>query len=136
MTRFARVALGDRVSYARVDAELHVELLDGTPFGDHRPTGERHPLTHVRLLAPVQPPNILAIGLNYRAHAVESGAAISERPVLFIKANTAVCGPDDPIMLPRIAPDEVDYECELAIVIGKTARHRRGGARLCARLIC
>ncbi len=123
MTRFARVALGDRVSYARVDAELHVELLDGTPFGDHRPTGERHPLTHVRLLAPVQPPNILAIGLNYRAHAVESGAAIPERPVLFIKANTAVCGPDDPIMLPRIAPDEVDYECELAIVIGKTARH-------------
>lgn len=123
MTRFARVALGDRVSYARVDAELHVELLDGTPFGDHRPTGERHPLTHVSLLAPVQPPNILAIGLNYRAHAVESGAAIPERPVLFIKANTAVCGPDDPIMLPRIAPDEVDYECELAIVIGKTARH-------------
>lgn len=123
MTRFARVALGDRVSYARVDAELHVELLDGTPFGDHRPTGERHPLTDVRLLAPVQPPNILAIGLNYRAHAVESGAAIPERPVLFIKANTAVCGPYDPIMLPRIAPDEVDYECELAIVIGKTARH-------------
>jgi 2-keto-4-pentenoate hydratase/2-oxohepta-3-ene-1,7-dioic acid hydratase in catechol pathway len=123
MTRFARVALGDRVSYARVDAELHVELLDGTPFGDHRPTGERHPLTHVRLLAPVQPPNILAIGLNYRAHAVESGAAIPERPVLFIKANTAVCGPDEPIVLPRIAPDEVDYECELAIVIGKTARH-------------
>lgn len=77
----------------------------------------------MRLLAPVQPPNILAIGLNYRAHAVESGAAIPERPVLFIKANTAVCGPDDPIMLPRIAPDEVDYECELAIVIGKTARH-------------
>jgi 2-keto-4-pentenoate hydratase/2-oxohepta-3-ene-1,7-dioic acid hydratase in catechol pathway len=123
MTRFARVALGDRVSYARVDAELHVELLDGTPFGDHRPTGERHPLTHVRLLAPVQPPNILAIGLNYRAHAIESGAAIPERPVLFIKANTAVCGPDEPIVLPRIAPDEVDYECELAIVIGKTARH-------------
>jgi len=123
MTRFARVALGDRVSYAMVTADLQAEFLQGTPFGDYRLTGERHALADVRLLAPVQPPNILAIGLNYRAHAIESGAPIPERPVLFIKANTAVCGPDDPIMLPRIAPDEVDYECELAIVIGKTARH-------------
>lgn len=123
MTRFARVALGDRVSYAMVTADLQAEFLQGTPFGDYRLAGERHALADVRLLAPVQPPNILAIGLNYRAHAIESGAPIPERPVLFIKANTAVCGPDDPIMLPRIAPDEVDYECELAIVIGKTARH-------------
>jgi 2-keto-4-pentenoate hydratase/2-oxohepta-3-ene-1,7-dioic acid hydratase in catechol pathway len=123
MTRFARVALNGDVHYALVDQQQQLQLLRGTPFGAWEPTGERRSLAEVRLLAPVRPPNILAIGLNYRAHAIESGAAIPERPVLFIKATTAACGPDDPIVLPRIAPHEVDYECELAIVIGKAARH-------------
>lgn len=49
--------------------------------------------------------------------------AIPERPVIFFKTTTAVCGPGDPIMLPTMAPDEVDYECELVMVIGKAARH-------------
>ncbi|MEN6478985.1 MAG: fumarylacetoacetate hydrolase family protein [Anaerolineales bacterium] len=123
MTRFARVAVGGVARYARLTADQQVELLDGSPFGSWRPSGETRPLAAVRLLAPVEPPNILAIGLNYRAHAIESGAPIPERPVLFIKATTAACGPEDPILLPRVAPDEVDYEAELAIVIGKKARH-------------
>lgn len=77
-----------------------------------------------RLLPPVPlpPPNVFGIGLNYRQHAAETGAVAPENPLIFIKASTSVIGPGDPIMLPRAAPHEVDFEAELAIVIGKTAR--------------
>jgi 2-keto-4-pentenoate hydratase/2-oxohepta-3-ene-1,7-dioic acid hydratase in catechol pathway len=111
------------VRYGVLEGEDTLRVIDGGPFGDRRPTEVTVPLAQVRLLAPVEPPNIIAIGLNYRAHAIESGAPMPERPVIFIKATTALCGPDDAIVLPKMAPNEVDYECELAIVIGKTARH-------------
>lgn len=77
-----------------------------------------------RLLAPIEPCNIFCIGLNYRAHAAETGAPIPEHPVVFMKPTTAVCGPGDPIRLPRACEHgpEVDYEAELAVVIGRTAR--------------
>jgi 2-keto-4-pentenoate hydratase/2-oxohepta-3-ene-1,7-dioic acid hydratase in catechol pathway len=77
-----------------------------------------------KLLAPVSPVNLLCIGLNYRKHAEEGKANIPERPVLFIKATSAVQNPGDPIVLPRhLRSDEVDYECELAIVIGKRCKN-------------
>lgn len=75
-----------------------------------------------RLLAPVEPPNIFAIGRNYRAHIEETGARVPESPLVFLKATTSVIGPDEPIVLPAAAPNEVDFEAELAIVIGRTAR--------------
>lgn len=77
-----------------------------------------------RLLAPVPcpPPNVFGIGLNYRCHAAETHRPAPEKPLVFLKASTAVCGPGDPIELPRSAPDEVDYEAELAVVIGRRAR--------------
>lgn len=74
-------------------------------------------------MAPVEPPNIFAIGLNYRAHAVEGGEAIPKAPILFIKASSALAGTNQPILLPRVAPNEVDYEAELVIVLGKRARN-------------
>lgn len=76
-----------------------------------------------RLLAPVAPPNILAIGLNYRRHARESGKEIPTEPFVFVKLTTSLNNPGDPIVLPASAPDEVDYESELAIVVGKKARN-------------
>jgi 2-keto-4-pentenoate hydratase/2-oxohepta-3-ene-1,7-dioic acid hydratase in catechol pathway len=77
-----------------------------------------------KLLAPVVPVNLLCIGLNYRRHAEEGKAPIPERPVLFIKATTTVQNPGDPIVLPRhLRSDEVDYECELAVVIGKRCKN-------------
>jgi 2-keto-4-pentenoate hydratase/2-oxohepta-3-ene-1,7-dioic acid hydratase in catechol pathway len=100
-----------------------LRVIEGDLFGAWRTTDMTVPLAQVKLLAPVDPPNIIAIGLNYRAHATESGAPFPERPVIFLKATTAVCGPDDAIVLPKMAPNEVDYECELGIIIGKTARH-------------
>lgn len=80
------------------------------------------PVRITRLLAPAEPPNIFAIGRNYRAHAAETGSAVPEKPLVFMKPTTAVCHPDDPVYLPACAPNEVDFEAELAIVIGRTAR--------------
>jgi len=75
-----------------------------------------------KLLVPIDPPNVYAIGLNYRAHADEGGFDYPDEPVIFIKATTSVMAWDEPIELPRSAPDEVDYESEMALVIGKRAR--------------
>jgi 2-keto-4-pentenoate hydratase/2-oxohepta-3-ene-1,7-dioic acid hydratase in catechol pathway len=93
--------------------------LSDSPFAGGVATGE--PLAVQRLLTPLEPVNILAIGLNYRRHAEESNMALPERPVLFIKPTSAVIGPDQAIVLPKDS-DEVDYEAELAVIIGKTAK--------------
>ena len=100
-----------------------LQLIEGDLWGEWRLAKESVPLAIVRLLAPVTPPNVIAMGLNYRGHAAESKAQVPPRPALFLKATTSVCGPLDPIVLPHMAPDEVDYECELAIVVGKTAHN-------------
>ncbi len=78
-----------------------------------------------RLLAPVQPPNIFCIGLNYRAHAAESNSPIPETPVLFMKPTTALANPGDAIRIPLCTQrgPEVDYEVELAVVIAKEVRN-------------
>lgn len=77
-----------------------------------------------KLLAPVDPVTILGIGLNYAEHAKESGMEPPERPVLFVKGINTVQHPNDPILLPTFqASSEVDYECELAVVIGKPCKN-------------
>jgi 2-keto-4-pentenoate hydratase/2-oxohepta-3-ene-1,7-dioic acid hydratase in catechol pathway len=77
-----------------------------------------------RILAPVQPAAIFCIGLNYRRHAAETGASLPEWPVLFMKSPGAVQDPEGPIALPRaLASGQVDYEGELAVVIGKRCRN-------------
>ncbi len=76
-----------------------------------------------KLFAPVVPSTILCIGLNYREHAGESGMKVPKYPVLFIKSLNALSNPGDPIVLPPIEPVEVDYECELVVVIGKEGKN-------------
>ena len=88
-------------------------------------TGEILEERMVKLLAPVQAPNIICIGLNYKPHAAEADMKLPELPLIFLKTTTALAGPQDPILLPKIAPDNVDYEGELAIVIKKTAKNVR-----------
>ena len=83
--------------------------------------GLGRPLDSVRLLAPAQPSKIVAIGLNYRAHAAEFGKSIPEEPMLFLKPSTAVIGPGDDIIYPSHMSRRVDYEAELAVVIGRKA---------------
>jgi 2-keto-4-pentenoate hydratase/2-oxohepta-3-ene-1,7-dioic acid hydratase in catechol pathway len=103
--------------------EKGVHPCDGNPFtGLVRQSGLLD-LADVKLLPPVEPPNIICLGLNYRAHAVETGHPLPAEPLVFIKATTALCGTGDPIVLPAQYPDRIDYEAELAIVIGKKARN-------------
>ena len=84
--------------------------------------GDGIPLGEVDLLAPIpDPPQFVGIGLNYRAHAAESGAPIPAAPISFPFFNSSIIGPDDPILLPPFT-DEVDWEVELGVVIGREAR--------------
>jgi 2-keto-4-pentenoate hydratase/2-oxohepta-3-ene-1,7-dioic acid hydratase in catechol pathway len=108
-------------SYGMVDG-IHLYPCDGDPFTRLiRQTAVLDPAA-VKLLPPVDPPNIICIGLNYRKHAEETGIPIPSEPLIFIKATTSLCGPGDAIVLPAHTPDKIDYEAELAIVIGKRAK--------------
>ena len=97
-------------------------LLDGELYGELRPTGRQAPIA--KLLAPVSPVNILCIGLNYRGHAEETGSELPEHPIIFMKPTTALLDPGEPIPLPKCCArgPEVDYEAELAVVIGRMTR--------------
>ncbi len=99
------------------------KLINGNIFDSFEITDEEMSLNEVELLSPVDPPNILAIGLNYQRHAEETGHEFLEQPVLFLKATTSIIGSEDNIIIPEQAPDYVDYEAELAIVIGKKAKN-------------
>lgn len=110
-------------SYGILESDLQITPVEGDVFGKWKRSHRRVRLETVRLLCPVQPPNILAIALNYRTHVLEAGQEIPTAPALFLKASTAIIGPDQPIVLPAMAPNEVDYEAELVIVVGKLARN-------------
>ena len=99
-----------------------VPYLGSDPFSGLQPGTKGIAVS--RWLAPVRPTDIYGIGLNYRAHAAETGATLPELPVVFMKPSTAVTDPGSPILLPTACEHgpEVDYEAELAVVIGKTAR--------------
>jgi 2-keto-4-pentenoate hydratase/2-oxohepta-3-ene-1,7-dioic acid hydratase in catechol pathway len=87
-----------------------------------RPAAVRYPVATTKLLAPIPDPHkVLCIGLNYRDHAAETGAAIPRDPVLFSKFATAIIGPEEAIVLPPVS-QKVDYEAELVLVIGKKGR--------------
>lgn len=110
------------IFYGKLESE-EIFPIEGDVFGDFRLRSQPIKREEVRLLAPVNPPNIIAIGLNYRKHAQESGLAYPEKPVIFLKATSSLIGPEDKIIIPQMAPDEVDYEAELTIVIGKKAKN-------------
>jgi len=96
--------------------------LEGDIYGDFHQTDER--LKPIRRLAPVVPTAIYGIGLNYREHAAEMNADLPEHPVVFMKSPGSVQDPDSPIILPRhLHSDQVDYECELAAVIGRRCKN-------------
>ncbi len=94
--------------------------IEGDLFSSFQVTDQK--IKVEKLLAPVVPVDILCIGLNYREHAAESNSPIPPHPVLFIKGGNTLNNPGDPILIPRRS-NQIDYECELAIVIGKTAKN-------------
>lgn len=120
IVRFQRE--GTDATYGLLGPDNAITPVSGDIFGEWQRSGQPIRREEVRLLAPVQPPNIIALGLNYRAHAEESAMETPDHPLVFLKATSSVIGPDEPIFLPSAAPAEVDYEAELAVVIGKRAR--------------
>jgi len=121
--RIARYEIGGDVRFGRIDpAAGTVHDLAGPPFEAIRQTGAAHRLDAVRLLAPVSPGKIVAVGLNYKDHAKEVGMVIPDEPLLFLKAPTAVIGPDADIVYPPQSR-RVDYEAELAVVIARKAKN-------------
>jgi 2-keto-4-pentenoate hydratase/2-oxohepta-3-ene-1,7-dioic acid hydratase in catechol pathway len=123
--RLLRFRFGDRIATGAVDRGSDVaRVLQGTFFEDPLPTGEEVPLDDVRLLAPVLPSKLVCVGKNYAAHAAEFDQSVPEEPLLFLKPSTAVIGPGEPIQLLPFST-RIDYEGELAVVIGRLARNIR-----------
>jgi 2-keto-4-pentenoate hydratase/2-oxohepta-3-ene-1,7-dioic acid hydratase in catechol pathway len=107
----------------RLLLEAGPQLLQKAERAADNPRAVRLPAAETRLLAPIPDPHkIVCVGLNYRDHAAESGAPIPKDPVLFSKYATALIGPEEAIVLPS-SSNEVDFEAELVIVIGKKGRH-------------
>lgn len=125
--RIARFTTGDEPRYGFIQSENgkdYIAVLSGDPlYTPIAPTGERVELGDgVRLLAPVIPRSkVVGVGRNFADHAKEMGNEVPSSPLLFFKPNTAVIGPDDPIVLPDFS-QEVSYEAELAIVIGRVTK--------------
>ena len=95
--------------------------MEGDPFGHFHLSSKAKKVEEVKLLAPCLPSKIVALGLNYRDHAEEVKLPIPEKPLLFMKPSTSVIGPGDGIVYPKMSK-RVDYEAELAVVIGKEAK--------------
>lgn len=120
--RVARFAHGERIGYGVVDDDALVVLVGDPIVAGFDTTGERVPLADARLLAPVIPRSkVVAVGRNYAKHAAELGNEVPSEPLVFLKPNTSVIGPNDAIVLPPESTD-VHFEGEIALVIGRVAR--------------
>ncbi|EHR59958.1 fumarylacetoacetate hydrolase family protein [Saccharomonospora cyanea] len=126
--RLARIAHPDGVAFGSIeadgddnDAAQVLEIADH-PFGQPNFTGKRWPLADVRLLAPILPTKVIAVGRNYAKHAEEFGNEVPSDPMIFLKPSTTVIGPNAAIKLPP-ASSRVDFEGELAVVIGRPVRN-------------
>jgi 2-keto-4-pentenoate hydratase/2-oxohepta-3-ene-1,7-dioic acid hydratase in catechol pathway len=125
--RLARIAHPGGLAFAAVedaaDGPVVREIRDH-PFGDPDFTGRTWDLADVRLLAPILPSKVVAVGRNYADHAAEMGSVVPDEPMLFLKPSTSVVGPNATILLPPSSA-RVEFEGELAVVIGRPARDVR-----------
>jgi 2-keto-4-pentenoate hydratase/2-oxohepta-3-ene-1,7-dioic acid hydratase in catechol pathway len=116
--RSVRFERAGRESYGVLEGEA-VRALSAAPWAGGLPEGPPLPLAEVRLLAPVVPTKIVAVGRNYRAHAAEVGQEVPKEPLLFLKPSSAVVGPGQAIVIPE-SSRLVHHEAELAVVMGRT----------------
>ncbi len=117
---YVRFEVQGAVRYGVIEKDL-IEALAAPPYGGIEKTGETFDPADVVLLAPSEPTKIVCVGLNYADHAAETGKALPAEPCIFIKPSTSVLDPEGDIVYPEMA-GRVDYEAELAVVIGKTAK--------------
>jgi 2-keto-4-pentenoate hydratase/2-oxohepta-3-ene-1,7-dioic acid hydratase in catechol pathway len=118
--RIARFSIDGTVGFGVVEGD-QLDIVRGHPFGGIERSGRRVPIDKVRLLPPVLPSKVVAVGRNYAEHARELGNDVPEAPITFLKPSTAVLGPDAPIPYPGFTAD-LHYEAELAVVIGRLCR--------------
>tara|TARA_B100000579_G_scaffold17297_1_gene12185 strand:- start:8107 stop:8907 length:801 start_codon:yes stop_codon:yes gene_type:complete len=112
----------DESQFGSLQDDGSINRIEGCIFSNYKETNETD--SAKKILTPIKPSAILCIGLNYRKHAEEGGAEIPEHPVLFMKMPSTAQNPGDPILLPRkLNSESVDYECELAIVIGRDCKN-------------
>ncbi len=111
----------DEIAYGGVEEE-GIRLHLGTPFVAWEPTETIVPFSEARLLSPVFPTKVVAVGHNYADHAAEMGRPLPEEPLIFLKPSTTVIGPGQPIVLPPDS-EEVHHEAELAVVVGTVSRN-------------
>ncbi|WP_327705066.1 fumarylacetoacetate hydrolase family protein [Streptomyces decoyicus] len=118
--RIARFSIDGNVGFGVLEGD-ELDVIKGHPFAEFERSGQKVPLDKVRLLPPVLPNKVVAIGRNYAEHAAELGNAVPDVPVTFFKPSTSVIGPGDPIAYPSFS-QEVHHEAELAVVIGRMCR--------------
>ena len=110
------------VEYAGKLGDAEYKVIQGDLFKEWSLTEEQASIH--KILSPIVPSSIIGIGLNYRYHAEETQSPIPQYPIMFMKLPSSVQNPGDPILLPgKLKSTKVDYECELAVIIGKTARN-------------
>jgi 2-keto-4-pentenoate hydratase/2-oxohepta-3-ene-1,7-dioic acid hydratase in catechol pathway len=118
--KYYRIATGNGSAWAREQGD-QLHLLVGDPWTGTSDSGQTAPASSARLLAPVRPSKIVAVGLNYKDHAAERNTPLPKEPLLFLKPPTTVIGPGEPIRRPGWA-GRIDHEAELGVVIGKAAK--------------
>ncbi|PJE99318.1 2-hydroxyhepta-2,4-diene-1,7-dioate isomerase [Streptomyces carminius] len=122
--RIARFSVDGNVAFGVVEGDdqaggdLVLDIIKGHPFAEFERSGRRVPVDKVRLLPPVLPNKVVAIGRNYAEHAAELGNEVPDVPTAFFKPSTSVVGPGDPIVYPSFSR-ELHHEAELAVVIGR-----------------
>ncbi|MGD8505623.1 MAG: fumarylacetoacetate hydrolase family protein [Candidatus Bathyarchaeota archaeon] len=128
--KIARLKAGEKKLFGMVEDETIISTTTIVPFTKRSAflkerigKGVTYKLDEVELLAPLDnPPKIVCVGLNYYDHAAEQGAKISEEPIIFMKPRTAIIGPNKAILKPKFV-EKLDYEAELAVVIGKQSKN-------------
>ena len=123
--RIARFSIDGNVAFGAVEGEgpegLVLDIIKGIPYTDFELSGTKVPLSRVRLLPPVLPNKVVAIGRNYAEHAAELGQQVPDVPITFFKPTTSVIGAGDSIEYPSFS-EELHHEAELAVVIGRMCR--------------
>ena len=126
--RWARYLADGKTHYGIVNADLTIDEVEGSPFESTRPTGVRRKVADVKLLPPVIPGTFYAVGFNYLGHTAEAGeflakdVKIPKKPDVGYRANNALVGDGDEVMVPRSSPGVIQFEGELVAVVGKKAK--------------
>ena len=122
MPKFIRYRYQGKEAYGLLETEDRIRRISGDPFSGYQPAEGSLALAEIKTLPPCRPGKIIALGLNYRDHAREFNLEVPAEPLIFMKPPSAVIAADEKIIVPAMSR-RVDYEAELAVIIGRTCRN-------------